>query len=156
MSKSLTLYLHLTELTPAFSIGFYTTTSTHVAGKGIWLLLYMSNMTFLSSRINDDKWCDVNYTTYKLVLDFKIYFLVCPKGYFGDTCNMPCRFPSYGADCQSECGCRPLDCNHVTGCDGKSCMILCTMNVHLRNIFLFLKLFLYNYGRLDMLNPKVQ
>lgn len=35
MSKSLTLYLYLTELTPAFSIGIYKTTSTHVAGKGI-------------------------------------------------------------------------------------------------------------------------
>ena len=40
-------------------------------------------------------------------------FLVCPKGYFGETCDKPCRFPSFGDDCQSKCSCNVDYCNHI-------------------------------------------
>lgn len=38
-------------------------------------------------------------------------------GYFGLNCDIPCRFPSYGESCQSECGCEKQQCNHITGCE---------------------------------------
>ncbi|XP_078336231.1 uncharacterized protein LOC144626351 [Crassostrea virginica] len=41
---------------------------------------------------------------------------VCPKGYIGKTCDIPCRFPSFGDDCQSMCHCNVDNCNHIIGC----------------------------------------
>nr|XP_022294292.1 scavenger receptor class F member 1-like [Crassostrea virginica] len=29
---------------------------------------------------------------------------------------MPCRYPSYGTGCQSECNCSEMNCNSHTGC----------------------------------------
>ena len=46
-------------------------------------------------------------------------FLVCPKGYFGITCDIPCRFPSFGDYCQSKCYCDVDNCNHIMGCNSK-------------------------------------
>ncbi|XP_078336927.1 uncharacterized protein LOC111133416 [Crassostrea virginica] len=42
---------------------------------------------------------------------------VCPKGYFGETCDKHCRFPSFGDDCQSMCSCNVDNCNHIMGCN---------------------------------------
>ncbi|XP_078336229.1 uncharacterized protein LOC144626350 isoform X2 [Crassostrea virginica] len=41
----------------------------------------------------------------------------CPKGYFGITCDMPCRYPSFGDYCQSMCYCDVDNCNHIMGCN---------------------------------------
>lgn len=40
----------------------------------------------------------------------------CPSGYHGPLCNITCRHPSYGKDCQSECLCGEVQCNPITGC----------------------------------------
>lgn len=44
----------------------------------------------------------------------------CPAGYNksprGDNCSVPCRHPSYGARCGSQCNCFKKDCHHVYGC----------------------------------------
>lgn len=41
----------------------------------------------------------------------------CSPGYHWPTCNVSCRFPNYGNDCQSECtSCTEENCNHITGC----------------------------------------
>ncbi|XP_062603285.1 tyrosine-protein kinase receptor Tie-1-like [Saccostrea cucullata] len=41
----------------------------------------------------------------------------CKPGYLGNKCESPCRYPSYGIDCQLECKCSgPEKCDHVKGC----------------------------------------
>ncbi|XP_062610864.1 uncharacterized protein LOC134272679 [Saccostrea cucullata] len=40
----------------------------------------------------------------------------CADGYFGPNCTLPCRYPNYGDNCQSECLCAEELCNHVNGC----------------------------------------
>eukprot|EP00105_Crassostrea_gigas_P020980 XP_011439940.1 PREDICTED: multiple epidermal growth factor-like domains protein 11 [Crassostrea gigas] len=41
----------------------------------------------------------------------------CPGGYTGDSCHIPCPFPSYGPKCQQECHtCFETSCDHVHGC----------------------------------------
>nr|XP_022337534.1 multiple epidermal growth factor-like domains protein 11 [Crassostrea virginica] len=42
---------------------------------------------------------------------------VCLKGYFGKTCDLPCRYPSFGDHCQSLCHCKVDNCNHIIGCN---------------------------------------
>nr|XP_022292631.1 multiple epidermal growth factor-like domains protein 10 isoform X3 [Crassostrea virginica] len=41
----------------------------------------------------------------------------CPKGFTGSACEIKCRFPAYGALCQSACNCTKDQCNHISGCD---------------------------------------
>lgn len=49
----------------------------------------------------------------------------CETGYFGHDCNIPCRYPSYGIDCQSGCVCPREQCDHIIGCSQTSvCMFL--------------------------------
>ncbi|XP_056013518.1 uncharacterized protein LOC125648793 [Ostrea edulis] len=40
----------------------------------------------------------------------------CKSGYIGENCDLPCRYPSYGVDCQLECNCNESYCNHKHGC----------------------------------------
>nr|XP_022305513.1 uncharacterized protein LOC111112353 [Crassostrea virginica] len=40
----------------------------------------------------------------------------CTIGYIGSDCKLPCRYPSYGRLCQSECDCVVKYCNHINGC----------------------------------------
>ncbi|XP_056013536.1 uncharacterized protein LOC130052470 [Ostrea edulis] len=42
----------------------------------------------------------------------------CKGGYFGENCDSPCRYPSYGVDCQLGCFCNESYCNHKHGCRG--------------------------------------
>lgn len=48
--------------------------------------------------------------------------LVCPVGYFGRNCGVPCQYPTFGQLCSNECYCGQSDCNHIHGCksDGKT------------------------------------
>lgn len=41
----------------------------------------------------------------------------CEDGYFGQKCISPCRYPSFGRKCQSECICDRSNCNHIKGCE---------------------------------------
>lgn len=45
----------------------------------------------------------------------------CLSGYFGQSCIFACRYPNYGQNCQSECLCDEEICNHITGCEQKTC-----------------------------------
>ncbi|XP_078315085.1 uncharacterized protein LOC144619810 isoform X1 [Crassostrea virginica] len=40
----------------------------------------------------------------------------CAQGFYGPSCMLPCRFPTYGNGCQLECNCSMTLCNHITGC----------------------------------------
>ncbi|XP_061196049.1 cell death abnormality protein 1-like [Saccostrea echinata] len=40
----------------------------------------------------------------------------CSDGYIGTYCELKCRFPSYGTDCQKYCRCSEEKCSHITGC----------------------------------------
>ena len=64
-------------------------------------------------------------------------FLECPKGYFGITCDMPCRYPSFGDFCQSRCYCDVDNCNHIMGCNGKPC---CSFPSGRKNLFCLVNL----------------
>ncbi|XP_048766575.2 cell death abnormality protein 1-like isoform X2 [Ostrea edulis] len=44
----------------------------------------------------------------------------CSPGYVGPNCSIPCRYPSFGQDCQLKCSCEESDCHGVTGCKGVS------------------------------------
>ncbi|XP_078325991.1 uncharacterized protein LOC144622861 isoform X1 [Crassostrea virginica] len=46
---------------------------------------------------------------------------VCPLGYTGNRCEIPCRYPSFGKDCQSDCNCTEKLCNHIRGCHENVC-----------------------------------
>eukprot|EP00105_Crassostrea_gigas_P011581 XP_011427316.1 PREDICTED: uncharacterized protein LOC105328239 [Crassostrea gigas] len=41
----------------------------------------------------------------------------CIPGYFGNDCNITCRYPNYGQNCQLECICGKKFCNHISGCE---------------------------------------
>lgn len=49
-----------------------------------------------------------------------VLIIVCSPGYHGPFCNMICRYPNYGEDCQLNCLCDEEQCDHITGCVGKS------------------------------------
>ncbi|XP_062598493.1 uncharacterized protein LOC134259913 [Saccostrea cucullata] len=40
----------------------------------------------------------------------------CLDGYIGRKCELECRYPSFGADCQEQCLCIEAECSHVSGC----------------------------------------
>ncbi|XP_062610861.1 uncharacterized protein LOC134272676 [Saccostrea cucullata] len=42
----------------------------------------------------------------------------CPDGRIGRYCEIKCRYPSYGAQCQEQCQCTEEECSHITGCHG--------------------------------------
>eukprot|EP00105_Crassostrea_gigas_P000967 XP_011412953.1 PREDICTED: uncharacterized protein LOC105317866 [Crassostrea gigas] len=42
---------------------------------------------------------------------------VCPVGYFGSECTVPCYYPTFGMFCEQECECNLTDCNHMYGCE---------------------------------------
>lgn len=44
----------------------------------------------------------------------------CLPGYHGPLCNMACRYPNYGEECQLQCLCEEEKCDHITGCVLKS------------------------------------
>uniref|UniRef100_A0A8W8JE21 Uncharacterized protein n=1 Tax=Magallana gigas TaxID=29159 RepID=A0A8W8JE21_MAGGI len=44
----------------------------------------------------------------------------CPPGYHGPLCNMTCRFPNYGEECQLKCLCEEEKCDHTAGCVGNN------------------------------------
>lgn len=44
----------------------------------------------------------------------------CLPGYHGPLCNMTCRYPNYGEDCQLKCLCEEEQCDHISGCVWKS------------------------------------
>lgn len=45
-----------------------------------------------------------------------ILLLVCPLGYVGLKCEIPCTYPLYGLECQSVCDCSRDLCLIATGC----------------------------------------
>lgn len=45
-----------------------------------------------------------------------ILCIACNKGYFGANCDIKCKLPWYGQNCQSLCWCKPQYCDHVNGC----------------------------------------
>ncbi|XP_052710337.1 cell death abnormality protein 1-like [Crassostrea angulata] len=47
----------------------------------------------------------------------------CSVGYFGSSCDKPCRYPSFGFHCQSECICSEEKCDHVVGCNAADCPV---------------------------------
>nr|XP_034333256.1 uncharacterized protein LOC117691369 isoform X1 [Crassostrea gigas] len=57
---------------------------------------------------------------YRYILVMKFYVSTgmtgCSTGYVGHDCNMPCRYPNYGIDCQSGCVCPREQCDHIIGC----------------------------------------
>ena len=66
---------------------------------------------------------DRSKTTLYYLIYFKFNELfsrsVCPLGYTGNICEIPCRYPSFGKkNCQSDCNCTEKLCNHITGCRG--------------------------------------
>ena len=65
-------------------------------------------------------------------LEFLIAFiyLACSIGFTGSACEIPCRFPAYGALCQSACNCTKDQCNHVSGCDGKWYFYYSSIDIH--------------------------
>lgn len=42
----------------------------------------------------------------------------CNIGFLGINCSSPCRYPSYGNNCQSGCNCLKNYCHPATGCKG--------------------------------------
>ena len=42
--------------------------------------------------------------------------LDCVPGYNSLFCNLPCKHPQYGENCQRECNCNLLKCHHIKGC----------------------------------------
>ncbi|XP_062603279.1 uncharacterized protein LOC134265051 [Saccostrea cucullata] len=46
--------------------------------------------------------------------------LECKDGFqdLDENCRRPCRYPSYGKDCQSHCNCAELNCDFKRGCEG--------------------------------------
>ena len=42
--------------------------------------------------------------------------LDCVPGYYSLFCNLPCKYPQYGENCQRECNCNLLKCHHIKGC----------------------------------------
>nr|XP_022292856.1 multiple epidermal growth factor-like domains protein 6 [Crassostrea virginica] len=61
----------------------------------------------------------------------------CSVGFIRNDCEQPCRYPSFGVDCQMECSCSKDYCHYVGGCNksitdacpkgriGVNCSILC-------------------------------
>nr|XP_022294291.1 uncharacterized protein LOC111104561 [Crassostrea virginica] len=45
----------------------------------------------------------------------------CSLGYTGNRCELQCRYPGFGKDCQSVCNCPEKLCNHITGCHENVC-----------------------------------
>lgn len=43
-------------------------------------------------------------------------FPACLDGFFGQACDRPCRYPTYGRNCQSICSCRMESCDVALGC----------------------------------------
>lgn len=42
----------------------------------------------------------------------------CEVGYYGQKCNSPCRYPSYGTLCQNNWAvAQHIKCNHIYGCE---------------------------------------
>lgn len=52
-----------------------------------------------------------------VVDNFKTTTTGCPTGYTGHDCKKPCRYPSFGIDCQLRCCCAQNRCNHMFGCN---------------------------------------
>ncbi|XP_056013515.1 cell death abnormality protein 1-like [Ostrea edulis] len=44
----------------------------------------------------------------------------CDVGFQGDYCQMACRYPNYGNQCQMWCNCEEWNCSFVTGCEDGS------------------------------------
>ena len=53
-----------------------------------------------------------------------ISFLECQPGYTGQNCDLHCRYPSFGQDCQEDCNCDEKFCDTVNGCNGEYFKIL--------------------------------
>ncbi|XP_061195844.1 multiple epidermal growth factor-like domains protein 10 [Saccostrea echinata] len=46
----------------------------------------------------------------------EIYNNACLPGYLGHNCELQCRYPSFGVNCQEHCDCKEESCNTITGC----------------------------------------
>lgn len=61
---------------------------------------------------------------FKLILSMSMFndctLAECLPGYHGPLCNMACRYPNYGEECQLQCLCEEEKCDHITGCVLKS------------------------------------
>lgn len=51
-----------------------------------------------------------------LISLMNILCIACDKGFFGVNCDIKCRLPLYGQDCQSLFWCKPNYCDLVNGC----------------------------------------
>nr|XP_022292857.1 tyrosine-protein kinase receptor Tie-1-like [Crassostrea virginica] len=47
----------------------------------------------------------------------KTYNTKCQPGYTGQNCDLHCRYPSFGQDCQEDCNCDEKFCDTVNGCN---------------------------------------
>lgn len=67
------------------------------------------------------KYYEITLNTYILIhkTPLKNVAAACSVGFFGSSCDRPCRYPSFGLHCQSKCSCSNETCNHVKGCIGK-------------------------------------
>lgn len=52
----------------------------------------------------------------KSIYKSRTCFLACEDGFVGQECITPCRYPTYGRNCQFICSCRMESCNVAIGC----------------------------------------
>lgn len=69
----------------------------------------------------------------------------CLPGYHGPLCNMACRYPNYGEECQLQCLCEEEQCDHITGCVWKTtCNVLLDLFNLEKNMHFWLDMIEYN------------
>lgn len=92
---------------------------TFLGNKSLIFPDYLCNKLLSYQTISDD----TDYvSSHSLSISFNFFPKIdCSPGYYFPGCNLPCRYPNYGHDCQSEClSCTKQNCNHITGCPEKS------------------------------------
>lgn len=90
----------------------------------------ITQVSIILNSIQYNKW--KTWRRFILVIDFKLseimytFFscLECQPGYTGENCDLHCRYPSFGQDCQEDCNCDEKFCDTVNGCNGEYFKIL--------------------------------
>ena len=50
-------------------------------------------------------------------MTYKLTFIDCPVGYYGDNCSFSCPATKYGNGCAETCACTNASCHHIYGCN---------------------------------------